>query len=66
MARHKKGQVLDRSGIKHHAQFRVQRDCERLAGLVLADVKHAIANVLAAELDDIGAALRGVEKQGKG
>src|SRR5262249_11968890 len=55
--------MLARRSVEHRAQFGMHRDRERLASLLLLHRKHAIANVLAAHLDDIAAPLAGVDQQ---
>ena len=56
-------QVFARRGVEHRAQFRMHRDRQRDAGLLLFQREHAVADVLAAHADDIAAPLRGVEQQ---
>jgi membrane fusion protein, heavy metal efflux system len=55
--------MLARRGVEHRAQFGMHRDRQRDAGLLLFHREHAVADVLAAHLDDIAAPLRRVEQQ---
>src|SRR5262245_6048506 len=50
-------------GIENCPQFTMHRDRQCRSGLLLFHMQHAVANVLAAHLDDIAAALRREEQQ---
>src|SRR6266540_1055099 len=56
-------QMLARRGLEDLAQIGVHRDGELGAGLALLQVQNAVADMLAAHVDDIAATLRGVEQQ---
>jgi hypothetical protein len=65
-ARHDEGHVPYRRGVQHRLQFQVQWDCERLAGLALANMEPPIAKVLASQLHYISPALCCVQEEGEG
>ncbi len=63
--RHQKGQVFGWRGVESYTQIRVQRDCQRLSGLALADMQQTGPQVLPPQLDYISASLRRVQQQRK-